>query len=148
MKKLLGIFLGVISLLASCKKDNCKDSIISIQHFETDYGCTDTKHSLLIDLTNNVAIIRSKTDYDSRVSGICHPDINFSTHDLVIGKQVSGNWIDTITYDLKLTCPKKELTLTVDIIMTDLTQPDNVVYHAIIPKLGDEETLSINVNVR
>lgn len=148
MKKTTLIFIVIVSTLSFCKKDECKDSQIATKHFETDYGCQNTKHSLIIDLTNTAAIIRSKEDYDAKVSGGCHPEIDFSINDLVIGKQESGNFNDTILYDLKRTCPDKELTLTVDIIQSALTAPDNVVYHAIIPKLGDEETLDLKINVR
>ena len=115
---------------------------------ESDYGCENTKYSLVVDLQNNGKIIRSKEAYDTEVTGTCHPDIDFSKYDLVIGKQSSGNENDTIIYDYRYACPNNELTLTVDIIQSDATRPDNVVYHAIIPKLGDEETLNIIVNLK
>jgi hypothetical protein len=148
MKKTTLIFIAIVSILSFCKKNECKDSQIATKHFETDYGCQNTKHSLIIDLTDSATIISSKVDYDAKVSGGCHPEIDFSIYDLVIGKQKSGNLNDTILYDFKRTCPDKELTLTVDIIQSALTVPDNVVYHAIIPKLGDKETLNIKINVR
>lgn len=91
-----------------------------------------------IDITNTYTIIRSKETYDAIVTGDCHPPIDFSIYDLVIGKQSSGNENDTIKYDLRRTCPDNELTLNVDIIKSLMTRPDNVVYHAVIPKLGDE----------
>jgi len=138
----------LISIFTSCKKNDCTEKILPAKHLESDYGCENTKHSLVVDLQNNGKIIRSKEAYDSEVSGPCHPDIDFSKYDLVIGKQSSGNWNDTIYYDYRTTCPDNEPTLTVDIIQSLLTIPDNVVYHAIIPKLGDEETLHIIVNVK
>ncbi len=138
----------ILSILISCKKNDCNEKILTAKHLESDYGCEDTKHNLVVDLQNNGKIIRSKEVYDSEVSGPCHPDIDFSKYDLVIGKQSSGNWNDTIYYDYRTTCPNNEPTLTVDIIQSLLTIPDNVVYHAIIPKLGDEETLHIIVNIK
>lgn len=140
--------LILICLLSACKKDHCTETVLTTKHFESDYGCANTKHTLIIDLNNNCTIIQSKADYDSKVTGTCHPEIDFTQYDLIIGKQSSGNWNDTILYDLRHKCPEDELTLTVDIIQTDLTQPDNVVYHALIPKLGSGETLKINVNVK
>jgi len=133
----------------SCtKKDDCKETLLSIKHFESEYGCENTKHTLLIDTVNACVVIRSKESYDELVSGICHPEINFSLYDLIIGKQSTGNWNDTILYDYRKTCPENNLTLTIEIVQSDLTLPDNVVYHALIPKLGDEETLYLNINVR
>jgi hypothetical protein len=102
----------------------------------------------VVDLENSGNLIRSKEAYDSEVTGPCHPDIDFTKFDMIIGKQSSDNVNDTILYDYRSACPDNELTLTVDIIQSDVTGPDNVVYHAIIPKLGDEETLYIIVNVK
>ena len=121
---------------------------MSTKQFESEYGCENTKHTLLIDTVNACVVIRSKESYDELVSGICHPEINFSLYDLIIGKQSTGNWNDTILYDYRKTCPENNLTLTIEIVQSDLTLADNVVYHALIPKLGDEETLYLNINVR
>jgi hypothetical protein len=137
------LFIAALLLLDSCnEKEKCEDILLAVEHFE----CENSKHTLIVDLSNDYTIIRSKEQYDNMVSGSCHPEINFSNFDLVIGKQSSGNWNDTIIYDLRKTCPENELTLTIEIIQMDITIPDNVVYHAMIPKLGDEETLIININ--
>jgi hypothetical protein len=148
MKNTILLSAFLICILSFCKKDTCKEELIVIKHFETDYGCPDTKFILQIDLTNNCTIIRSKEAYDGQVTGACHPAIDFSVYDLVIGKQSTGNSVDTILYDLRRTCPEKQLTLTVDIVQSALIQPATVTYHALIPKLGDEESLKIVLNVR
>jgi hypothetical protein len=141
--KLLILTLLVVSI--SCSQNNdCEDKQLTIHHF----NCANTKYSLKIDLQNDYTIIRSKDTYDSKVTGDCHPTIDFSTYDLVIGRQSSRNENDTITYDLRKTCPDDELALNIDIIQSAATRPDNVVYHALIPKLGDEETIKIRVNVK
>jgi hypothetical protein len=138
----------LLSILTSCSKNDCNEKILFAKYLESDYECVNTKYSLVIDLQDSAKIIRSKEAYDAEVSGPCHPDIDFSKYDLVIGEQSSGNENDTIIYDYRLTCPNNELTLTVDIIQSVATRPDNVVYHAIIPKLGDEEIFHIIVNVK
>jgi hypothetical protein len=148
MKYSILIISAIICILSCSKKDTCKEQLMTMKHFENDYGCADTRHSLIINLTNVGTIIRSKDAYDSQVSGDCHPQIDFTLFDLVIGKQSSGNNNDTIIYDLRKTCPNNKLTLTVNIIQGLLTVPDNVVYHALIPKLGDQESLNIQVIVK
>lgn len=143
------LFVAILFCLLSCsKKDDCKEQTLTLKHLEDEYGCPDTRHSLIVNLTNNCILIRSKESYDSQVSGTCHPEINFTLYDLVIGKQATANSVDTIIYDLKRTCPKSELTLSVQIIQGLETVPDNVVYHALIPKPGDEESLNIEINVK
>ena len=148
MKRTIIISVFLACILSCSKKDDCKEELLTSKHFESDYGCDNTKHTLIIDLTNDFTIIRSKEIYDSKVSGTCHPEIDFSLYDLIIGKQTSPNLNASILYDFRRVCPKNELTLTVDIIQSPATQPDNVVYHALIPKLGDEETLNIKINLR
>ena len=147
MKKSFLALIILVCSLPSCTYD-CDDTSIITKHFENDFGCENTKHDLVVDLINDYTIIRSKESYDNQVSGTCHPDINFSLFDLVIGKQSSGNWNDTIIYNLTRTCPEDELILTVDIIQSAATIPDNVVYHAIIPKLGDEEAINVKINLK
>jgi len=148
MKSSILYGLIVICILSTCKKDNCTETLLTEKHLESEYGCINTKRTLSVDLNNDCIIIRSKTDYDNKVSGSCHPEIDFSLYDLVIGKQASGNENDTIEYDLRRVCPNDELTLTVNIIQSDATRPDNVAYHALIPKLGDEEALNVIVKVK
>lgn len=148
MRYSLVLFLVLLSLVFSCKKNDCNEKVLTFKHFESDYGCVNTKYSLVVNLQDNGKIIRTKEEYDKEVSGPCHPDIDFSLYDLVIGKQSSGNENDTILYDYRTVCPDNILTLTVDIVLSDISRPDNVVYHAVIPKLGDEETLQVIINVR
>ena len=133
-------------MLSGC--DRCKEKTMSTKQFESEYDCGDTKHTLIIDLTDEGMIIRSKEEFDSKVSGICHPDIDFNLYDLVIGKQSTGNMVDTVLYDFGTDCPDDKLTLTVDIVQSAITTSDNVVYHALLPKLGDGEDLTLILNVR
>jgi hypothetical protein len=146
--KYLIVTLALLVGLSSCKKNDCKEEIISTKHFESEFGCVNTKHDLSVDITNNVMVIRSKEDFDSKVSGTCHPDIDFSLYDLVIGKQATAYSNDTILYDYRIPCPEDKLTLTVDIVQSDLNVADTVVFHAMIPKLGNEEPLYINVIIK
>lgn len=138
----------LLCILSSCKKNDCNEVIYPKKHLESDYGCSDTRHSLIVNLQNSASIIRSKADYDNEVTGVCHPEIDFSKYDLVIGAQSSGNEVDTILYDYRNMCPDDELTLTVEIVQSAAATPDNVVYHAIVPKLGDEETLHVLVKIK
>jgi hypothetical protein len=148
MKSAISISLFLICILSCSKKDDCTEAVMTTRHFESDYGCVNTKFTLQIDLNNDAIIIRSKETYDSKVTGTCHPEIDFSLYDLVIGKQSTSNFNDTIIYDYRRTCPDKKLTLVVDLVQSDATMPSTVVYHAIIPKLGDKESLNIKLTVR
>ena len=67
------------SLFNSCNKDDCEESVIESKSLEVLYGCTDTRNTLSIDLTNTAIIISNQTDYDAQVDGPCAPAIDFVT---------------------------------------------------------------------
>ena len=142
MKNIILVSAFLFIIMACNQIKDCEEIQLTTQHFD----CEMTWNS--IDIQNDYTIIRSKEIYDSKVTGNCHPTIDFSLYDLVIGRQSSGNENDTIKYDLRRTCPDNELILTVDIIQSAATRPDNVVFHALIPKLGDEEILTVKINVK
>ena len=146
MKYNIIIITGLLVLLSSCKV--CRESTIATKHFETEFDCPDTKHTLDVDITDNAILIQTKADYDNLVSGPCHPDINFDSYSLLIGKQSTVNEVDTIYYNYGISCPDNELTLTIDIIQGVAAVPDNVVYHALLPRQADGGTIAININVR
>ena len=144
MKNIILIFTLLLVSTSCSQKNECQEEQLTVHHFNCDYA----KYSLHIDITNKYTIIRSKETYDSIVTGDCHPTIDFSIYDLVIGKQSSGNENDTIKYDLRRTCPGNDLILNVDIIQSLMTRPDNVIYHALIPKQDDKEAIRIKINVQ
>lgn len=146
MKSSIIVIISLLGILSSCHV--CRESVIATKHFETEFGCRDTRHTLEIALTDQCTLIQTKTDYDNQVSGSCHPDIDFNTYDLVIGKQSTPREVDTIYYDYGISCPENDLTLNVEIVQGDADSPDNVVYHALIPKQKVTGTIVINVKVK
>jgi hypothetical protein len=136
------IILTAIGIFTSCtNKEKCEDILLSVEHL----ACENSKYSINIELSDNYTYIRSEEEYDLLVTGTCHPEIDFSNYDLIIGKQASGNENDTIHYDFRRVCPENRLTLNIEIVQSDLTRPDNVTYHALIPKFGVDETIFVNI---
>lgn len=143
-------FITTLAIMFSCsKKNDCEVVQFPIEHFESKFNCDNTKYisSLNINIYNNCKIITSQASFDSLVTGNCHPVIDFSKYDLVIGRQSTGNEYGSINYDLHRNCPEKELILTVDIIQSAATRPDNILYHALIPKLSPNDSLIVKVIV-
>ena len=130
--------------LTSCKKE-CEEIVYKVESFENLYGCQDTRHGLIIDLTNEAIIIISQTGFNSLVEGTCTPSIDFTKYDLIIGKKITDNRVDTIYYDYRADCPDRAKVLQVEIIQSAITTPDTVVYHALIPKLSDAEGVTLNI---
>ena len=128
-------------------QDPC-DTLLDIKNLESEYGCENTLYQLNITLSDTFTIIRSQESYEQQVTywqGNCDPDIDFSVFDLVIGHQSGGNLVYKIEYELIRVCQTKKLRLTVRILWGDATQPSFPTYHALIPKLRDEEDIEVIV---
>ncbi len=125
--------------------DVCTDNELFTKSLEEEYGCVNTKYQIQIDLVDDFAIIHSQAAYNDLVTGICQPEIDFNTYDLVIGKKglTSGN--DTITYQLIENCNTNNLELKVSFHQNITTEAPNLTYHALIAKLGDEQNLNVEI---
>lgn len=141
---ILIITLLVTSFFASCKKE-CEEVIFEVESLEKLYGCQNTRYEIEIELSETAVIIGSQAGFNDRVEGPCRPTIDFGKYDLVIGRKSTPSQVDTIYYEYKRDCPDQDLVLSVEIILIPGTAIDNVVFHALIPKLGDEETLMLEV---
>jgi hypothetical protein len=140
------IFLVMLGVLFACmKQEECRETPYPVSQFDSDFGCYDTKHTLKINMLNTVKVIGDKATYDAEVTGDCHPDVNFDAYDLVIGRIVTDNINDTITYEMKNTCPDNELTLTVNLVQSSAAGPDTLTYHALVQKLQYQGGLILNL---
>jgi len=144
------IIITISIFLFSCEFDEDKDCLantLDTHSLEEIYNCADTRHNTQIDLSDNYIIIRSQSQFNNLVTGDCLPQINFSTYDLVIGKKglTSGN--ETINYNYYYDCSLGNLVLEVEFIQNIASVAPNLTYHALIPKLGDEETVAVEISV-
>ncbi len=145
----LFIIKTTIMLLYCCtpiEKDPC-DTLLDIKSLESEYGCENTKHLIDIALTDTFKIIRSQSSFDSLVSGPCKPQIDFTMYDLIIGKKGLSMGNQAITYELVRDCKTNMLMLTVTFIQNEATVALNITYHALIPKLKDEETIEVVIQI-
>ena len=142
------LFISILFIgLLSCNNDDddCIDITINITSLESEYGCTNTKYQMDIDLSDNYMIIRNQQDFTEFISGDCQPTIDFSTYDLVIGKKglTSGN--DSIGYELIENCKTGYLNLKVTFFQNIATVAPNLTYHALIPKMESEQELNTEI---
>jgi len=137
------LFLGIIS--CNSDDDDCDDTILNITSLEIEYGCINTKYQMDIDLSENHMIIRNQLDFAEFVSGSCQPTIDFSVYDLVIGKKGLANGNSSIDYELIEDCKTGNQNLIVTFNQNETTEAPNLTYHALIPKLGDEQELNVDI---
>lgn len=133
-----------ITIACNNDDDNCATEI-DITNLEDEYGCTNTEYDMDIDLSDEYTIINSQTAFDSLVTGHCNPEIDFISYDLLIGKKGLPNGNISIDYQLIENCGTGHQTLTVTFNQNETTEAPNLTYHALIPKRGDEQGLSVDL---
>ncbi|RUA13174.1 MAG: hypothetical protein DSY83_12055 [Flavobacteriia bacterium] len=142
------ILLIILKTFTCCQNDDaCTDRILNTASLESEYGCANTKYQMEIDLVDEFTIIRSQSSFEALVTGSCQPQIDFSTYDLVIGKRSLSNGNTSIDYKLVEDCETGDQVLMVTFHQNDTTEAPNLTYHAFIPKLGDEQGLSIAITI-
>ena len=149
MKTKFILFALLFVLFTACNDDDtpCSDTIVTTANLETEYGCTETKYQMEIDLTDNFTVITNQTDFNALVTGSCQPNIDFANYDLVIGKKglLSGN--TSINYELIKDCETNNLTLTVIFVQNATSEAPNLTYHALIPKLTSGQSVMVEIEL-
>ena len=140
--------LTIVTLVGCENEDECKNTTLKIESLENLYGCSDTRYGLECRLDNDYEIIRSQQKFQNFTTGTCRPEIDFQSYDLIVGKKglTSGN--SSIEYDLIKDCQKNIKILTVTFNQNMTTVAPNLTYHALVPKLGDEETIRVDIEIK
>ncbi|WP_179353931.1 hypothetical protein [Winogradskyella vidalii] len=139
------LFLGFILLSGCSNDDDCTDTVINTTSLEIAYGCTDTKYQMDIELSEDFMIIKNQLDFAEFVSGSCQPTIDFSIYDLIIGKKGLANGNTSIDYELIKNCETENENLIVTFNQNETAEAPNLTYHALIPKLEDDQELHVEI---
>ena len=155
MKSTLTLSAGLLlaALLPSCATlecdmEPCVDATLPTTSLEKEYGCGDTRRQLSTSLNQTYTVIRSQADFDRLVTGTCHPQIDFAKYDLVIGNQGSSSGSSSISYAYQRECETGRLHLQVTFTAGMTNDAPILTYHALVPKLGPQETVHVNVDMK
>jgi len=143
---LFSILMVVTLGFSSCDKD-CENQNVSFTSLETAYGCNNTPYQIDINLQETYTIIRTQAEFDNQVTGSCIATIDFNMYDLIIGKKGLSSGFSSITYEVIENCTTGNYEIGVNIQSDATTIAPNITYHVLIPKLGDEQTATVDVNV-
>ena len=128
---------------SSCDNDEniCNNTTINVSQLETKNGCTNVS----IDLTETYMIIKNQLDFSEFVNATCQSEIDFSTYDLVIGRKGLTNGLSSIEYKLTEFCETGDQTLDIIINLNETTESPNITYNALIPKLRENQELTVDI---
>lgn len=148
-KKYLILYVLIILIsLQSCKSDDeicTKDITDSTKTIEELYNCNTTFETLsLISKEDPYIIITNKGEYDSKVEGDCHPEIDFTIYNLLIGYSGNAKKVTSLKNTLYRACEPNTYTLEVDIEAKD-EEAENPLftYHLLVLKSEQIDNLSV-----
>lgn len=150
MKKIILTLVCIPFLFSTqCDEDddyNCTVETLETSSLETLYDCTETKYQMDIDLSDDYIVIQDQETFNNLVTGSCMPEIDFTTYNLLIGKQglASGNTL--ITYSLSRNiCVSEQWELIVQFDQNETTEAPNLTYHALIPNTLNSEDIFVRI---
>ncbi|PJJ59344.1 hypothetical protein [Hymenobacter chitinivorans] len=146
-----GLILTVASLpgcATKCGVEPCSSAPVPVKSLEAEYGCQDTRRQLAINLDQTYTVIRSQADFDRLVTGPCHPLIDFSAYDLIIGKKGLSSGNSGIAYAYQRDCTTNRPTLHVTFSQGLTAEAPNITYHALVPKLAAGEQVTVELEVK
>ena len=142
------LFLSLLFIIFACSEDdNCSNSKLNLTSLEDEYGCTNIKNSN-IEISEDYKIIRNQVDFENLNLENCNPEIDFSKYDLIIGKYQLTTGNNSIDYNLFENCQNNNLILKITFNQNEATEAPNVTFHALIPKLENNQSISIEYAVQ
>jgi hypothetical protein len=143
MKQKLQLLSAILVILfaVACEKENasettppCDGNPLVIKTLESEYGCTNTKNSMQINLQDTFTVIKTAAAFTQQVSGTCTPAIDFTAYDLIIGKKTLTTGNQSIAYEAKINCTTEKLELKVIFNQNVAGNAPNLTYHILVPK--------------
>lgn len=117
----------------------------AVESLENLYNCENTANNMDFTFSSTHEIIRTQGRFDSVILGNCKPIIDFATYDIIVGEETLSSGIDSVSYNYKLPCNGVDGILEVNFVGNATTVAPTLTYHALIPKLGSAENVSVDI---
>lgn len=148
---ILSLIIFIIGLSFACTEENCCENInITSLTKDMEYlGCSDATTNMKIQANEPYLVITNQADYDSLVTGSCHPTIDFSQFQLIIGYYGSQKDVTSFSYEYYKSCESNFFKLV--LIPNYLSDEDNIesklfYYQLLVP--NDEKIDYLRVTIR
>lgn len=135
-----------ILFIVGCSKDECSTERQVAMCIE-DLGCSNSSLQPRIDISKEFELIRSQEDFELAFDSTCPIDISWTGYDLVVGKTTLTSGLSGITKHTIMDCETNQLNLFIEIQTNLTTVAPEILWNALIPKLADNETLFIQIDI-
>lgn len=149
MKKILiPVLLSCLFIgFSACSDDEENCGTTAVESLENLYNCENTANNMEVTFNSDFEIIRTQGSFDSLILGNCKPVIDFSIYDVIVGEETLSSGVERIDYEYNAPCNSLDGLLTVTFISNATSVAPTLTFHAIIPKLGSTETVTVDVQV-
>lgn len=141
------IVLIITNFFLSCNDpDNpCYNDLSNkVGTVESIYNCTNTVSTIELSTNDQYKIITNTEDYDALVEGDCHPNIDFTQYNLIIGSIFNESKINLKKYTFIKSCEPNDYKLTINYgFFTSSADDLKQTYAILIPKEYQIDTLKV-----
>lgn len=145
--KVLSLIICIIGLSTGCsKKGSCVDTDITSSIINIANYCDDPALNMQLITNDQFSIIRNIREYDDKIVGACHPDIDFTQLQLIVGHFYSQKKILKFNYKLYLSTEPNyyKLAVTPQYASTELNNQTVAYYYQIlVPQKEQIEVLKV-----
>jgi len=146
--KKLSLIILIIGL-SGCSKDECcvsKDITSSTVGVSTLNNCNDAVLNMQISSSEQYSIIGNQVEYDNNVIGTCHPHIDFTQQQLIIGHFYSKKNVLKFNYKFYKSCEPNfyKFVITPEYVDTGLNEETIAYYYQIlVPQIEKIDFLKV-----
>ncbi len=152
--KVFNPIILIALLITACSKEECcvsTDITSSTMSIVQLGNCEDAIFNMQFSFNEQYLIITNQSDYDDKVLGSCHPDLDFTQNNLVIGKVYSQKKILALNYKFYRSCEPNYYKLSIIPEHEGTGISDELIdyyYHFVIPKSEKIDFLKIVISDR
>lgn len=146
--KKLSLIILIIGL-SGCSKDECcvsKNITSSTVGVSTLNNCNDAVLNMQISSSEQYSIIGNQVEYDNNVIGTCHPNIDFTQQQLIIGHFYSKKNVLKFNYKFYKSCEPNfyKFVITPEYVDTGLNEETIAYYYQIlVPQIEKIDFLKV-----
>jgi hypothetical protein len=145
--KVLFLIICIIGLSTRCSKEKCPTNTdITSSTMDITNFCDNAILNMQLITTDQFSIIRNEEEYDANIEGTCHPNLDFTQVQLIIGHFYSQKIISRFNFKLYLSSEPNyyKLGITPEYAISGLNdEPVAYYYQILVPQKEKIEFLKV-----
>jgi len=137
------LLVCVIGIYGCSNNDVCSGERNRAETLD-DFGCENSSANSIILTSTEFSFVRNQEDFDAMVKTLCSPSIDWGMYDLIAGHQIVESVVTDIKPYVSIDCSTNTVQVDIEIQTSDVQEPSEIAFTAIIPKLENDQELFVN----